>query len=420
MNKLIPDNEMESRKVTENYEKYVVPSYGRSGIVFVRGKGSYLWDSDGKKYLDFFPGWAVSGIGHCNPNVVDAICRQSETLIHIANNHYHPWQGMLAKKLSDISFGGKVFFCNSGAEANEAAIKLARLYGSKTGRHGIISMENSFHGRTLATVTMTGQPKYSKPFAPLPAGFSHVPFNDFDALRKKVDDNTAAVIIEPIQGEGGINVPDRDYLQQVSSLCRDKKMLLIFDEVQTGFGRTGRFFAYQHFGITPDIMTLAKTLGGGFPVGAMVARKDIADLMIPGTHASTFGGSPLACQACLAVIDTIEKERLLHNVRIMGEYLASKLSWLKQKHPFIRAVKGIGLMLAIEIEGEGSGIVRECTGKGLLINCTHGNILRIMPAITTDKTEIDAAVKILDECLSLYPPTRKITGCVRGDSTGKS
>jgi len=393
---------MEKEGVLENYRKYVVGSYTKSGLVFVKGKGSYLWDIEGKKYLDFFPGWAVSGIGHCHPGVSGAIREQSETLIHIANNHYHPWQGLLAKKLSELSFGGKVFFCNSGAEANEAAIKLARLYGNKTGRYGIISMENSFHGRTLATVAMTGQPRYQEPFKPLPEGFSSVPFNDFESLAKAVDDKTAGIIIEPVQGEGGINVAGRDYLEKVKSLCEERDILLIFDEVQTGFGRTGKFFAYQIFDIQPDIMTLAKTLGGGFPVGAMVAESSIAGLMVPGTHASTFGGSPLACRSCLAVIEAIESGKLLQNVKIMGDYLREKLLSLKEKYGFIKEVKGMGLMLAIETAEECSSVVEECTRKGLLINCTHSNILRIMPAITTNRHEIDEAVRILDESLFSY------------------
>lgn len=393
---------MNKEDVIKNYRNYVVGSYTKSGLVFIKGQGSYLWDIEGRKYLDFFPGWAVSGIGHCHPNVVNAIKKQAEELIHIANNHYHPWQGLLAKRLSELSFGGKVFFCNSGAEANEAAIKLARLYGNKTGRYRIISMENSFHGRTLATATMTGQPKYKTPFKPLPEGFCSVPFNDFEALAKEVDDKTVGVIIEPVQGEGGINVVDRTYLEKLSALCKEKDILLIFDEVQTGFGRTGKFFAYQHFDAIPDIMTLAKTLGGGVPAGAMVAKKEIAGLMVPGTHASTFGGSPLACQSCLAVIDTIEQERLLHNVKVMGTYLNKKLLELQRKYSFIKKIKGVGLMLAVETEKECSSIVEICTKKGLLINCTHGNILRIMPAITTDKHEIDAAAAILDESMALY------------------
>jgi len=390
---------MKKEDVLQNYNNYVIDSYTRSGIVFVKGKGSYLWDIDGKKYLDFFPGWGVSGLGHCHPAVVKAIKEQSEELIHIANNHYHPWQGLLAKKLSELSFGGKAFFCNSGAEANEAAIKLTRLYGKDKGRYKIISMENSFHGRTLATVTMTGQKKYSEPFEPLPAGFLSVPFNDLDALKSAVDEETAGVIIEPVQGEGGINVAERKYIEKVRALCNEKGMLLIFDEVQTGFGRTGELFAYQNFGIVPDIMTLAKTLGGGFPVGAMLAKKELADLMVPGTHASTFGGSPLACASCLAVIETIEKKKLLENVREMGEYLYQKLLYLKEKYPFITKIKGLGLMRAIELEGEGNWLVSLCAENGLLINCTHGNVIRIMPAITVNKKEIDEGIEIIDRCL---------------------
>jgi acetylornithine/N-succinyldiaminopimelate aminotransferase len=388
--------------IIDNYKNYVIGSYTRSGLVFVKGSGSYLWDDKGKKYLDFFPGWAVSGIGHCHPYVVDAIKEQAETLIHIANNHFHPYQGLLAKKLVEVSFDGKVFFCNSGAEANEAAIKLTRLHGKRTGRYKIISMENSFHGRTLATVTMTGQPKYSKPFEPLPAGFSYVPFNDFETLEKTVDNRTAGIIIEPIQGEGGINVSDKEYLTKVSLLCKEKDILLIFDEVQTGFGRTGKFFGYQNFDITPDIITLAKTLGGGFPVGAMIAKKGVADMMVPGTHASTFGGSPLACRSCLAVIDAIEQEKLLNNVNVMGKYLYKKLESLKTDYKFIKNVKGLGLMLAIELNGQGASIVDICTQKGLLINCTHENVLRIMPAITTNKQEIDTAIEIIKDSLSIY------------------
>ncbi|MCM8760140.1 MAG: aspartate aminotransferase family protein [Candidatus Omnitrophica bacterium] len=385
--------------VLKNYDNYVIGCYRRSGIIFVKGKGSYLWDIDGKKYLDFFPGWAVSGLGHCHPAVVEAIKKQAEELIHIANNHYHPWQGLLAKKLSEISFGGKVFFCNSGAEANESAIKLTRLYGRKKGRYKIISMENSFHGRTLATVTMTGQSQYSKPFEPLPAGFSSVPFNNFDKLVSAVDEQTAGIIIEPVQGEGGINVANREYLVKVRDLCNKKDILLIFDEVQTGFGKTGKFFAYQYFGITPDIITLAKTLGGGFPIGAMIAKKEVAELMVPGTHASTFGGSPLACASSLAVIETIEKECLLENVNAMGNYLFEKLTSIKKKYLEIKKIKGLGLMLGMEMEREANWLVHLCAENGLLINCTQGNIIRIMPAITVNKEEIDEGIEVIDRCL---------------------
>jgi acetylornithine/N-succinyldiaminopimelate aminotransferase len=391
-------NKIDKEEIIKNYNEFIVPSYKKQNIIFVKGKGSYLWDIDGKKYIDFFPGWAVSGLGHCPDRVIESIKKQVEILIHLSNNYYHPWQAILAKKISEISFGGKVFFCNSGAEANEAAIKLARLYGKKK-RYKIISMENSFHGRTLATVTMTGQRKYNEMFEPLPVGFLYAKFNDFSDLLKKIDDEVVAIIVELIQGEGGINVIDGEYLKKVKGLCNQKDILLIFDEVQTGFGRTGEFFAYQVFGVEPDIMTIAKTMGGGFPVGAMVTKKDIADLMQPGTHASTFGGSPLACVSCLAVIETIEKENLLENVKKMGKYLREKLEELKKEFEIIKKVKGIGLMLAIELKENGSKLVDICLENGLLINCTHENVIRIMPAINIKKEEIDEGIEILRNSL---------------------
>jgi len=390
---------MDKEEIIKNYSEFVIPSYRKQNIIFVKGKGSYLWDIDGKKYLDFFPGWAVSGLGHCHPEITKRIKEQVDILIHVSNNYYHPWQGLLAKKLSESSFGGKVFFCNSGAEANEAAIKLTRLYGREKGKYKIISMENSFHGRTLATVTMTGQKKYNEMFEPLPPGFLYTKFNDFSDLLSKIDDKVAGIIIELIQGEGGINVIDEEYLKNVKNLCEERDILLIFDEVQTGFGRTGKLFAYQIFGIEPDIMTLAKTLGGGFPVGAMIAKREIADLMSPGTHASTFGGSPLACASCLAVLETIEKYNLLENVKVMGEYLKMKLEELKNEFKGIKKVKGIGLMLAFEIEKNGELLVNICAENGLLINCTHGNVIRIMPAITVKKEEIDEGIEILKNSL---------------------
>jgi acetylornithine/N-succinyldiaminopimelate aminotransferase len=391
-------DKFDKEEIIKNYNEFVIPSYRKQNVIFVKGKGSYIWDIDGKRYIDFFPGWAVSGLGHCHDRVVESIKKQVEILIHLSNNYYHPWQAILAKKISKISFGGKVFFCNSGAEANEAAIKLARLYGKKK-RYKIISMENSFHGRTLATVTMTGQKKYNEMFEPLPPGFLYAKFNDFSDLLKKIDDEVVAIIVELIQGEGGINVIDKEYLKNVKNLCSQKDILLIFDEVQTGFGRTGEFFAYQVFGIEPDIMTIAKTMGGGFPVGAMVAKKDIADLMQPGTHASTFGGSPLACVSCLAVIEAIEKENLLENVKKMGKYLREKLEELKNEFEIIKKIKGIGLMLAIEIEKDGSKLVDICLKNGLLINCTHENVIRIMPAINVKKEEIDEGIEILRNSL---------------------
>lgn len=390
---------MDKEEIIKKYSDYVIPSYRRKNVVFVKGEGSYLWDIDGKKYIDFFPGWAVSGLGHCHKEVVKRIKEQVEILIHLSNNYYHPWQAILSEKLIKISFDGKVFFCNSGAEANEAAIKLCRLYGRNKGKYKIISMENSFHGRTLATVTMTGQRKYNEIFEPLPEGFIYAKFNDFSDLLSKIDEKVVGVILELVQGEGGINVIDREYLKKVKDLCKERDILLIFDEVQTGFGRTGEFFAYKVFGIEPDIMTLAKTLGGGFPVGAMIARREIADLMSPGTHASTFGGSPLACVACLAVIETIEKENLIENVKIMGKYLMEKLYQLKEEFNLIKKIKGIGLMLGFEIEEKGEELVDRCLENGLLINCTQKNVIRIMPAINVRKEEIDEGIEILRKSL---------------------
>lgn len=393
---------MDEQYVKDLYDNYVVGCYSKDDIIFTKGKGSYLWSADGKKYLDFFPGWAVSGLGHCPPSVVKAICKQAKQLIHLPNNYYHLWQGMLAEKISKLSFGGKVFFCNSGAEANEAAIKLCRLYGRKTGRYKIISMEGSFHGRSLATVALTGQRKYSEPFEPLPAGFSYVPFNDYDALEREIDDETIAIFVELIQGEGGINVIDREYLKKLHQLSLDRDILLVFDEVQTGFGRTGKLFAYQMFEGAPHIMTLAKTMGGGVPVGAMVVRKELADYMSPGTHASTFGGSPLVCASCLAVLQLIEQKTLLVRAQKYGNYMKKKLGRLKRRYQFIREVKGIGLMIGLELSCPGKEIVSICRRNGLLINCAHENVLRLMPAITVRKSEINHAIVILEKALSEF------------------
>lgn len=389
---------MESKKVIQLYQKFVIPCYKQYPLVIAKGKGVNVWDSKGKKYLDFFPGWAVSGLGHCPANVAAAIRKQTKLIFHIPNNYYNQLQGELAEKLSEISFGGKCFFCNSGAEANEAAIKLARLYGKDGGRYQIISMKDSFHGRTLATLTLTGQKKVKEEFSPLPTGFKTVPFNNLRAVQKAITKKTVAIFLEPIQGEGGINIAEKEHLLSLRKLCDKKKILLIFDEVQTGMGRTGKFFCYQNFGVLPDVMTLAKTLGGGFPIGALIAKKEIANLMVPGTHASTFGGSPLACAAALAVIETIEKEGLLKNVRRVGKYIREKLENLKKKYSFIKEIKGLGLMLGVELKIPCQKIVENCLKKGLLINCTQGKILRIMPPIIVTKKEIDKATNIIDSC----------------------
>ncbi|OGG63153.1 acetylornithine aminotransferase [Candidatus Kaiserbacteria bacterium RIFCSPHIGHO2_02_FULL_59_21] len=390
---------MNKQQVIELYEKYVMPTYAKTPVAFKKGKGVWIWDVAGKKYLDFFAaGWGVQALGHCNPYIVRAIKKQVAQSIHLSNNFYHEQQAKLAEKLIKSSFPGKVFFSNSGAEANEAAFKLARKWGNPE-RNEIISTDRSFHGRTIATATATGQKRISEGFGPLPEGFVRVPFNDFSAVESAVSSKTVAIILEPIQGEGGVRPLTVEYLQAVRSLCDKKNILLIFDEVQTGMGRTGKLFAYEHFGVKPDILTLAKPLGGGFPIGATIAATKIADTLQPGTHGSTFAGSPLACVAALAVFEAIEKEKLLKNANAMGAYLKKRLLALKKKFPFIKEVRGIGLMVGIELTMEGKGIYEECLKKSLLINCTQGNVLRIMPPINVKKKEIDKAIGILDSVL---------------------
>ncbi len=390
---------MDFRKTIRLYYDYVVPCYTKTPLVITRGRGTRIWDSSGDEYLDFFPGWAVSGLGHCHKRVTEAIKRQVERLMHVSNNYYHEEQARLAETIIHHAFPGKVFFCNSGAEANEAAFKLARKHGNPL-KNEIIAMERSFHGRTLAAVTATGTPKYMQGFEPAVPGFKHVPFNDFKALEHAVTPKTCAIILEPIQGEGGIHVADSHYLSSVKRLCQDKKILLIFDEVQTGMGRTGRVFCYKNYGIEPDVMTLAKSLGNGFPIGAMVVKKEYADVLQPGTHASTFGGSPLACAAALATFEAIDKEKLINNAVIMGSHLFKKLHELKRKHSVIRQIRGMALMAGLELEIEGKGIYEECLEKKLLINCTQGNVLRLMPPLVVKEKEIDRAIQILDEVLT--------------------
>ena len=391
---------MDYRKTIRLYYDYVIPCYTKTPLVLERGKGTRVWDTHGDEYLDFFPGWAVSGIGHCHKRVTEAIRRQAELLMHVSNNYYHEQQGMLAEEIIRHAFPGKVFFCNSGSEANEAAFKLARKLGNPS-RNEIITMERSFHGRTLAGVAATGQKKYQEGFEPLTPGFVTTPFNDFEALERAVNSKTIAIVLEPIQGEGGIRVADQAYLSQARRLCNDKKILLILDEVQTGMGRTGRMFCFKNFGVEPDIMTLAKSLGGGFPIGAMVANKEISDTLQPGTHATTFGGSPLACAAALAVFEAIDKEKLLANTVITGSYLFKKLNELKRKHSIIREVRGMGLMAGVELDIEGKNIYEECLKKKLLINCTQGNVLRLMPPLVVKEKEIDRAIQILEEVISV-------------------
>ncbi len=389
---------MNTEQIIEQFDKYVIANYGRLARVITKGQGSYIQDADGNEILDMFPGWAVSGIGHCHRKVVEAIKAQAETLLHIDNTFYIEKQGQLAQMLSERAFGGKSFFCNSGAEANEAAIKLARKHTAKD-KYKIITAIGSFHGRTLAAVTATAQPKYHNGFGPLPPGFVYVPFNDIEALRGAFDDETAAVMIEPIQGEGGINIATEEYMLSVRQLCDKFGALMILDEVQTGIGRTGKWFGYQHYDIEPDVMTMAKALGGGVAIGAMMAKSEVAASLVPGTHASTFGGNPLACAAAVAVIEAIEEEDLLRNAEDMGRYAKEKLERLRAKHGVIDHIRSVGLMIGIQLKTDGAQIVSDCLEAGLRINCTQGSVLRFMPAMTVSAEQIDKAIEILNNVL---------------------
>ncbi len=394
---------IDTNSTIEGFKKYVIPNYIRNPVVLTRGKGVYLWDSDGRRYLDLFSGWAVSSLGHCHPRVASAIIRQAKLLVHAPNIFYTAAQGRLAKLISNNSFGGLCFFCNSGAEANEAAIKLARIHYSPQEKYKIITMHNSFHGRTMAALAATAQPKYHKGFSPMLEGFTFVPFNDLEAVKRAVDDKTCAVMLEPIQGEGGINIASQEYLKGLRRLCDELRLLLILDEVQCGMGRTGKYFAYHHYGITPDIMTLAKSLGNGTAIGAMVARPDLANSLVPGSHASTFGGNPLACAAGIAVFETIEMERLLDNASEMGTYSMERLNALAEKFPgLMREVRGIGLMIGIELEKEGATLVKKCLERGLILNCTHEKVIRFMPPLNVKKKHIDAGIAILEDTLEEY------------------
>lgn len=384
----------------ELFKKYVVGNYTRHPVVLVRGEGSYVWDIEGKRYLDLFPGWGVNILGHCHPKVVEAISYQASELIHIANNFYNELQVEFARLLSERSWVDKWFFCNSGAEANEGAIKLARRHSPK-GKFKIITMGNSFHGRTLTTITATAQKKYHEGFEPLTPGFRYVPFNDAEAVVKAVDEETCAIMVEPIQGEGGVNVPAEHYLTSLREICDRHGLLLILDEVQTGVGRLGEWFGHILYKVKPDIVTLAKGLGGGMAIGAMGARAEVAESLVPGSHASTFGGNPLACSAGIATIKVIEEEGLLDNAVAIGKYLKEKLQELSDRCGVIREIRGRGLMIGAELSIQGAEIEERCLEEGLLINCTHQNILRFLPALNVGKAEIDEGIDILGKVLGV-------------------
>lgn len=394
---------MNTAETIQMGDSYLMKNYGRLQMSLVRGKGARVWDAEGKEYLDFVSGLAVNSLGHCHPAVVSAIAEQAETLMHTSNIYYIEPQVKLAKLLVENSPGDRVFFCNSGAEANEAAIKLARKFfklKGDAGKYEIITALKSFHGRTLATITATGQAKYQQGFEPLPAGFKYVPFNDINALKEAVGPETCAVMLEPVQGEGGVNVADPFYLREVRNLCSQMGLLLIFDEIQCGLGRTGKFLACQHYGVEPDIFTLAKALGGGFPIGATVAREEVALAFVPGDHASTFGGNPLACAAGIAAVDQLLNHGVVENAARVGEYFMERLSGLASRFPFIKEVRGKGLIIGMELSADGREIVTKCQDRGLLINCVNNNILRFLPPLIITGEDVDQAVGILEKALA--------------------
>ena len=387
-------------EIIDKADKVIARTYNRFPIVITKGRGCTLWDSDGRAYTDFVAGIAVCNLGHAHPRVAKALSKQAETLFHVSNLYYTVPQTELASWLVNNSFADRVFFCNSGAEANEAAIKLVRKYFNDKGEEGrcrIIAMEKSFHGRTMATLSATGQEKMRKGFEPVLNGFDFVPFNDIEALRSKIDRSTCAVLIEPIQGEGGVRCPAPEYLKGVRQICDETGTLLIFDEIQTGLGRTGKLFAYENFGIEPDVMTLAKALANGLPIGAMLAREHIAEAFVPGSHASTFGGTPVVTAASLEVVKILIEENIIDYGRKIGEYFKQKLFRLKDRHESIIDVRGIGLLLAMKVKVDGDKVVKACMDKGFLINCIQGNILRFIPPLIIGKEEIDSLAACLDE-----------------------
>ena len=391
---------MTSAETIAVFEKYVIGNYRRFRVCLVRGEGSYVWDAEGNRYLDFFPGWGCNLLGHCPPRIAEAVRDQVAKLIHVPNTWYMEPQGLLAKALVDRSgLDAQCFFCNSGTEANEAVIKLARLNGKPAGRYKIITTLNSFHGRTFGALSATGQPKYHKGMEPMLAGFNYAPFGNLDAAAKLIDGETCAIMLEPIQGEGGINLPPKGYLEGLRTLCDQHGLMLIFDEVQTGMGRTGTWYAFQNFGVQPDALTLAKALAGGIACGGLLALRKYAEKLVPGTHAATFGGNPVACAAALATIETIEKDDLLPRAAKIAEAFRARFESLQKRCPLIQEIRIQGTMIGVELSGDGAPIVDECLKRQLLINCTHGNVLRLLPALNLPDDALQEGCNILDEVL---------------------
>jgi predicted acetylornithine/succinylornithine family transaminase len=394
-----------SEQVIALAKKYVIGNYTRYPVCLVRGEGSWVWDAEGNRYLDFFPGWGCGILGHCPPRVVDAVREQVGQLIHVPNTWYTEPQVLLARELSDrTDFGGVCFFCNSGAEANEAAIKLARLNGRPKGRYKIVTFTGGFHGRTMGALTATAQPKYHAGVEPMLPGFAYAPFGDLDATAKLIDAETCAILLEPIQGEGGVNVAPAGFLEGLRDLCDRHGLLLMLDEVQTGTGRTGKWYAHQHWGVRPDVVTLAKALAGGVAMGGLVAKPEVAEKLKPGTHAATFGGNPLAARAALATIETIEQDGLLDRAVQIGERFRSRFLALKEKCPLVTDVRVKGAMIGVELAVEGAPVVQACIQKGLLINCTHQTVIRLLPAVNITDEQIDDGCDILDEVLLAFKP----------------
>jgi len=375
--------------------------YARQPVAFVRGRGAELWDADGKRYLDFFAGLAVNNLGHCHPAVVEAVTAQAATLLHASNVYHTLPAGELCALLCRHSFAERVFLANSGAEANEAAMKLARRWGSQQGggRFEILATTGSFHGRTFATLTATGQEKHHTGFLPLLPGVRLVPYGDLAAMEAAVRDETVAIMVEPIQGEGGVVVPPPDYLAGLRALTERRDVLLILDEIQCGLGRTGRLFAHEHAGVTPDIMTLAKALGGGLPIGAMCATERVAAAFTPGAHGSTFGGNPVACAAAIAAVKALAEPALLEHVRTVGQHLRSRLEALVGRHG-IQQVRGMGLMLGAVLERPGAAVVDRCREAGLLVNCTAERVLRFLPPLVITRAQVDEGFAVLERALA--------------------
>ncbi len=392
---------LSSAETVELFKRYVIGNYNRYPVNLVRGEGSLVWDSEGNRYLDLFPGWGCNLLGHCPPHVVRAVQEQVATLIHVPNTWHFDVQGEWARLLSERSFGGQAFFCNSGTEANEAAIKLARLHGK--GKYKIITFTGGFHGRTLGALTATAQPKYHEGLGPLMAGFNYAPHGDLAAAAKLIDGDTCAIMVEPIQGEGGIKLPPPGFLQGLRKLADDHKLLLIFDEVQTGCGRTGEWFGYQHYGVTPDVMTLAKALCGGLAGGAMMTTPEIAPSLRPGMHAATFGGNPIAARAGIAAIEMIEQEGLLESAKQLGQLFERRFRKLQKECDLVTDVRVVGTMVGIELAIDGAPVVKGCLERKLLVNCTHSTVIRLLPAMNLPEDQAEEGCDILAEVIKSLP-----------------